>query len=317
MYLESYLPTPQYVWFLRSLIPPKFYEQYGLDHYAEGDYVYAPINKAWYGLKGSGKIAHDDIVAHMAKHGYKQAQTPGLFLHETRPISFTLIVDDFGIKYTDKKDVVHLKTCLEEIYTMKIDWEGKKYCGIDLKWDYDKREVLLSMDGYVEAALKEFEHMIPKQTHHGPSKVDRPYYGAKVQYVQEDNTSPLTPEEITYIKQVTGKFLFYGRGIDITMQHVLNDIAIASTNATNATMAATKYFLNYAACNQDAAIRYQESDMILYVVSDAAYLVCPKARSRAGGYHYMGNKDGKLFNEAVFVLEKVIKTSWPQQQKQK
>ena len=46
MYLESYLPTPQYVRFLRSLIPLKFYEQYNLDHYAEGDYVYARINKA-------------------------------------------------------------------------------------------------------------------------------------------------------------------------------------------------------------------------------------------------------------------------------
>jgi hypothetical protein len=57
----------------------------------------------------------------MAKHGYKETRTPGLFLHETRPISFTLVVDDFGIKYTDKNDVQHLKTSLEEIYTMKID----------------------------------------------------------------------------------------------------------------------------------------------------------------------------------------------------
>jgi hypothetical protein len=47
--------------------------------------------------------------------------------------------------------------------------------------------------------------------------------------------------------------------------------------------------------------------MILYVISDAAYLVCPMARSRVGGYHYMGNKDGKLFNAAIFVLAKVIK----------
>jgi hypothetical protein len=54
-------------------------------------------------------------------------------------------------------------------------------------------------------------------------------------------------------------------------------------------------------------IRYQASDMILYVVSDAAYLVCPKARSRVGGYHYMGNKDRKLFKAAIFVLAKVIK----------
>jgi hypothetical protein len=54
---------------------------------------------------------------------------------------------------------------------------------------------------------------------------------------------------------------------------VLNEIAIASTNGTDATMAATKYFLDYAASNQDAVIRYQASDMILYIVSDAAYLV--------------------------------------------
>jgi hypothetical protein len=307
MYLESFLPTPQYVRFLKSLIPPKFYEQYGLDYYADGDYVYARIVRAWYGLKESGKIAHDDIVAHMAKHGYKETRTPGLFVHETRPISFTLVVDDFGIKYTNKNDVEHLKTSLEEIYTMKIDWEGKRYVGIDLKWDYEKREVLCSMDGYVEAALKEFKHTIPKQVHNGPSKVERPDYGAKIQYVQEDHTKPLTPEEITFIKQVTGKFLFYGRAIDITMRHVLNELAIASTNGTDATMAATKYFLDYAASNQDAVIRYQASDMILYVVSDAAYLVCPKARSRAGGYHYLGNKDGKLFNAAIFVLAKVIK----------
>jgi hypothetical protein len=70
MYLESFLPTPQYVQFLKSLIPPKFYEQYGLDYYADGDYVYARIVRAWYGLKESGKIAHDDIVRrHRSTHG--------------------------------------------------------------------------------------------------------------------------------------------------------------------------------------------------------------------------------------------------------
>jgi hypothetical protein len=30
----------------------------------------------------------------------------------------TLVVDDFGIKYTDKNNEEHLKTSLEEIYTM-------------------------------------------------------------------------------------------------------------------------------------------------------------------------------------------------------
>ena len=47
--------------------------------------------------------------------------------------------------------------------------------------------------------------------------------------------------------------------------------------------------------------------MILQLDSDAAYLVCPEARSRAGGYFFLGNKDRKLFNGALKVLAKIIK----------
>ncbi len=39
-----------------------------------------------------------------------------------------------------------------------IDWDGKKYVGIDLKWDYDKRDLYCSMDGYIESALQELQH---------------------------------------------------------------------------------------------------------------------------------------------------------------
>ena len=47
--------------------------------------------------------------------------------------------------------------------------------------------------------------------------------------------------------------------------------------------------------------------MILFVESDAAYLVCPKARSRAGGFHYLSNKDGTMMNSPIWILAKVIK----------
>ena len=46
--------------------------------------------------------------------------------------------------------------------------------------------------------------------------------------------------------------------------------------------------------------------MILTIDSDAAYLVAPKARSRAAGYFYLGNNDGKLFNGPIFILTKLI-----------
>ena len=47
--------------------------------------------------------------------------------------------------------------------------------------------------------------------------------------------------------------------------------------------------------------------MILSIDSDAAYLVAPQARSRAGGLHYLGNKNGNLMNGSVAVIAKIIK----------
>ena len=55
-------------------------------------------------------------------------------------------------------------------------------------------------------------------------------------------------------------------------------------------MAAVKHFLDYAACNPKATVRFRESDMKLQISSDAAYLVKPQARSRRGGDFYLGDR---------------------------
>jgi hypothetical protein len=136
-------------------------------------------------------------------------------------------------------------------------------------------------------------------------KMEPPKYGEPIQYAKIDDSPSLALDLIKFIQKVTGKFLFYGRAIDNTMQHALNEIACSKDNETK--HEATIYFLNYAASNPDAEIIFRASDMILQIDSDAAYLVCPKARSRAGGYHYIGNEDKKLFNGPVLVLAKVIK----------
>eukprot|EP00957_Ditylum_brightwellii_P113512 8654929-Ditylum_brightwellii.AAC.1 len=95
------------------------------------------IWKGMYGLLQAGCIAHDQLVQHLAKHGYHPVQhTPGLWRHETRNITFCLIVDDFGIKYTQWKDVEHLVSDLCKLYVITINWEGKLFGAISLSWDY-------------------------------------------------------------------------------------------------------------------------------------------------------------------------------------
>ena len=81
-------------------------------------------------------------------------RTLGLWKNRSRPISFTLVVDHLGIKYTKKDNIDYLVKAIKDKYPLKIDWEGSKYIGIDLKWDYNKREVILSMKGYAERALE-------------------------------------------------------------------------------------------------------------------------------------------------------------------
>ena len=44
--------------------------------------------------------------------------TPELYAHHTRFTIFTLVVDDVGIKYRSKYDVLHLLTCLR--FCMKL-----------------------------------------------------------------------------------------------------------------------------------------------------------------------------------------------------
>jgi hypothetical protein len=115
-----------------------------------------------YGLPQAGIIAQELLEEHLRKAGYTQSKiTPGYWKHTWCPISFTLVVDDFGVKYIGKEHVHHLLQVLRQDYKIEKDWEGTRYrmyLGITLDWDYTKRKVHLSMPSYVENALARFGH---------------------------------------------------------------------------------------------------------------------------------------------------------------
>ena len=60
-------------------------------------------------------------------------------------------MDDFGVKYVGKEHAEHFIEALGDC-EIEIDWEGKKYGGIDLGFDYEKRQVHLSMLSYIPKA---------------------------------------------------------------------------------------------------------------------------------------------------------------------
>ena len=106
-----------------------------------------------------------------------------LFKHIVCNILFTLVVDDFGIKYTNTADVHCIITIMQEKYTLKVDFNAKQYIGIHPDFNYTKCELICSMKGYVQQSLREFKH-IPSACHHkAPSRVPHKQYGVKIKNV--------------------------------------------------------------------------------------------------------------------------------------
>ena len=110
------------------------------------------VEKGMYGLPYAGIIAQDLLTERLEKEGYFQSdKTPGLWTHTWRPITFTLVVDDFGVKHGGKKHAQHLISALKSFCEIEADWKGKKHYGIALGWDYAKRhrdrKVHLSITG--------------------------------------------------------------------------------------------------------------------------------------------------------------------------
>ena len=180
-----------------ATIPQDIIDEYNLLKIVNNQgYVYVKIFKGMYGLKQAVIIAHRALIHHLAPFGYHPARhTPGLCQHETRDTIFTLVVDDFSIKYTSLDNAQHLIHALKEKYTISEDWEAKLYIGISLKWDYSKQTVDLSMPGYVTAVLQRFRHQLKNTRQSSPHHHVPPTYGARVQFAEPKDNTPLLPEE--------------------------------------------------------------------------------------------------------------------------
>jgi hypothetical protein len=124
---------------LLSRFPKEIIQKYNLNDLAVDGWVYIEIRKGMYGLKQAGLLAYQLLQTRLAPFGYYPARhTPGLWLHQTRPISFTLVVDDSVVKYVGKQHSEHLQNALLRTYELTTDWTATMYSGMTLKWDYKK-----------------------------------------------------------------------------------------------------------------------------------------------------------------------------------
>jgi hypothetical protein len=82
--------------------------------------------------------------------------------------------------------------------------------------------------------------------------------------------------------------VWYVCAVDLTVLMALSTIASEQSKGTENTMLKTKQLLDYLATNPNAMVRFQASDMILNIHSNASYLLEANAHSRACGNFFMG-----------------------------
>jgi hypothetical protein len=149
-----------------------------------------------YGLPQAGILANQLLVKRLAPFGYYPVtHTPGLWGHKHRHVLFSLVVDNFGVKYVDKEHAQHLIDTLSSFCELTVDWDATKYCGITLEWDYANHTVDLSMPNYVADALHHFQHPTPKHQIHSPSKWSPPTIMAQKYNSRPPLMSPQTDSQ--------------------------------------------------------------------------------------------------------------------------
>ena len=111
-----------------------------IDHYCLKDkvddkgYLLVRVEKGVHSLSQEGIIAQQLLERRLQAEGYHQsATTHGYWKHKWRPISFLLVVDNFGVKYVGEEHANHLLSALHKHYVVDKNAEGSNYCGI-LPW---------------------------------------------------------------------------------------------------------------------------------------------------------------------------------------
>ena len=149
--------------------------------------------------------------------------TTGLWRYIFRPVQFTLVIDNFDVKFVCVEQLQHLVESLKKFYEILLDPTGSKYCGITLEWEYENRTVELSMPNCVPKKLKDFYQPKPSRPQHVPHKAP-PRFFLFTKTCTCWRLAQIVKKRTKRIQQIVGHFLYYGRAINLTIIKTLNTL---------------------------------------------------------------------------------------------
>ena len=121
-YLNTKLTSPEYMQIPLHIISESIVDHYQLQSISHNNKVYIKIINGMYGIPQAGILSYLDLCQQLQKFNFFSSKiTPGLWTYQNRPISFSLVVDDFGIKYTNVEDAHFILNSLQKKYKITTD----------------------------------------------------------------------------------------------------------------------------------------------------------------------------------------------------
>ena len=223
-----------------------------------------------YALKQAGKLAHNLLTKCLNPYGYFPCQfTSGLWRHKWRPTTFSLVVDDFGIKHIGIDHAKDLINTLQQWYKISIDWSCSLFCGMSIKWDYTSCTCNISMPGYIDKALAKYQQQNPTQPQHSQYKHIPTIFGVSTPPTPTDRSPPMSPTGIKSIQDIVSILLYYAQAVDPTLAAALSSIATCQAKGTQAVQQACNQLFDYIATHLHESHEFIAFNMILAVNTDA------------------------------------------------
>ncbi len=83
----------------------------------------------------------------------------------------------------------------------------------------------MHMPGYLDKVFLKFKHVAPSKKQNSPHPHIIPQYGAKTQYLESQDKSPLlNKEDKKHVQAVMGTLLYYPRAVDSTILTALSSL---------------------------------------------------------------------------------------------
>jgi hypothetical protein len=307
-YLNTPLLRSEYVRVGKSQISSTIVSEYKLEAYLIDDYYYFEVVKGMYGLPQSGLLAQQRLIKHLEKSEYTQSTVvPCLFSHPTNGITFVLVVDDFGIKFTNIEGRDHFLNTLRSLYKITTDAKGSQYLGMTITHDKVRHEITISMPGYIIKLLERFKEWAGTRCASTPGIYRAPVYGSKVQLATVDDSPPLSASDTKTLQEIVGGFLYYARAVDPVLLTAVCDVSSCQANPTERVKQMAVRLLQHARAFPNNEVVYRKSKMHFILQVDASYLSRSKGRSVAGGIGYFGDaSDPTKENGMVYAMSAII-----------